>query len=183
MDEELIEIWKGVIGYEGEYQVSNIGRVRSIGKRIEVTDCIGRMYSKNIKGKILSPNDNGRGYLSVQLGRKGGRRYIHRLVAEIFIDNHKDLSEVNHLNNNRGDNHYSNLEWCTRAYNTKYKETMGTQLKGEEIYKSILKESDVTKIKMMLSQGIAQRIIAEQFNVNQVTISNVNTKKTWKHVV
>ena len=102
-----VEEWKDVKGYEGLYQVSNLGRVKSI------------IYDKE---KILKPKC-ARGYYQVHLCNKGvpiKTCYIHRLVAEAFIPNPTNLSEVNHKDENKLNNHVSNLEWCTRAYNNNY---------------------------------------------------------------
>lgn len=108
------EIWKDIKGYEGLYQISNIGRVKSHPR---IKGCI---YHKE---KILSPHDNGNGYLCVDLyGGNNNRRkyYIHRLVAEMFIQNPNDYPIVNHKDENRKNNIVANLEWCTYKYNLNY---------------------------------------------------------------
>lgn len=103
-----MEVWKDVVGYEGTYMVSNLGRVRG-------------MY-----GKILRPLVRQHGYLSVFLYGKGdnARKYkqfsIHRLVAEAFIENPNGYAEVNHLDEDKTNNRADNLEWCDRKYNTNY---------------------------------------------------------------
>lgn len=103
-----MEIWKDVVGYEGTYKVSNLGRVRG-------------MY-----GKILRPLVRRHGYLSVFLYGKGNnaRKYkqfsIHRLVAEAFVENPNGYAEVNHLDEDKTNNRADNLEWCDHKYNTNY---------------------------------------------------------------
>ena len=106
----MTEIWKDIKGYEGIYQVSSHGRVRSL------------KYSKE---RILKPRKDKGGYKQVELCRDGkGKTYrVHRLVAEAFIPNPNNLPCVNHKIDDyehRSDNRVENLEWCTVAYNNNY---------------------------------------------------------------
>lgn len=105
------EIWKDVVGYEGLYQVSNLGRVRSL------------WHDVWHKGKILKPSFDGKkNYLFVGLHKNGKttQRNIHRLVAETFIPNPNNFPCVNHINEIKTDNRACNLEWCTVEYNSNY---------------------------------------------------------------
>lgn len=105
------EIWKDIVGYEGLYQVSNLGRVKSRGS------------DKWHKGRMLKPMFDGKGnYLFVGLHKNGKtkQRNIHRLVAEAFIINPNNLPCVNHINEVKTDNKVTNLEWCTVEYNSNY---------------------------------------------------------------
>ena len=108
------EIWKDIIGFEGHYQVSNKGKIRSI---------------KNNKIKELKPYKEIKrcGYLSVYLRLPGQKftKKVHRLVAEAFIPNPNGFPEVNHIDENKENNCVENLEWCTGEYNLCY----GTRLK------------------------------------------------------
>lgn len=99
------EIWKPVVGYEGLYEVSNLGRVKSL-----------------ITSRILKPGRHNIGYLIVSLtiNKKSRMRYVHRLVAEAFIPNPDNLSVINHKDEDKTNNHYLNLEWCTQKYNNHY---------------------------------------------------------------
>lgn len=101
------EIWKDVKGYEKLYQISNMGRVRSMNYR-----------RKNVIG-ILNPGRDKDGYLQVNLSKKGKTRMskIHRLVAEAFILKEKNKNQVNHKDGNKENNHIENLEWCTNSEN------------------------------------------------------------------
>lgn len=102
------EKWKPVFGYEGLYEVSDLGRVRS-------------KYSG--EWKVLKPAKNHNGYLFVNLKRDSRQKnfYLHRLVADAFIPNDNIFNtEVNHINEIKSDNRASNLEWCDRSYNLAY---------------------------------------------------------------
>lgn len=107
----MIEVWKDINGYEGLYQVSNLGRVKSLPKY----DRLGRYHKECIKATV----DNGNGYLIVNLKHNGKQQMItvHRLVAEHFITNSEMLPEVNHKDGNKSNNNVNNLEWCTRIDN------------------------------------------------------------------
>ena len=112
------EIWKDIQGYEGEYQVSNLGRIKSLPrKRVTPT---GWPYLS--KGKILTPKLRKDGYLEISLRTKGkGKSYfIHRLVAQAFIPNPYNKPQVNHLNGKKSDNRIENLECATRKENMQH---------------------------------------------------------------
>ena len=101
------EYWKPVVGYEGHYQVSNFGRVKSI------------KFGKEI---ILKQRQCMNGYKLVTLYKDGKGKIIlvHRLVAQAFIPNPDNLPEVNHKDENKTNNVVTNLEWCDRLYNVRY---------------------------------------------------------------
>lgn len=118
--ENMKEIWKDVVGYEGLYQVSNLGRIKSLPK-LCINGNGGKYYTKE---KILKPQygSNGRTYTHVCL-RKDGKTHIkeiHRIVAIAFIPNPLNLPQVNHRDENPSNNTVSNLEWCDGFYNHNY---------------------------------------------------------------
>ena len=106
------EIWKSIKGYEDIYQVSNLGRVKSLDR--ELWNGEGFFIKK---GRILKPRTS-TNYNRVQLSGKD--YYIHRLVAEAFIPNPNNLPQVNHKDENTRNNNADNLEWCTSKYNNNY---------------------------------------------------------------
>ncbi|WP_260301600.1 NUMOD4 motif-containing HNH endonuclease [Schleiferilactobacillus harbinensis] len=111
----MIEKWKDIEHYEGIYQVSNLGRVRSIPR----VDGIGHPWH----GKVLKPTPQRNGYLNVSLLDGHGNRKkmrVHRLVAQAFVPNPNNYQEVNHLDECRTNNCASNLEWCTTQQNLNY---------------------------------------------------------------
>lgn len=97
------EIWKDVKGYEGLYQVSNLGRI------------------KNKKDYIIKPelNKNGYKYMPLYKNNKRRRELLHRIVATAFIKNTNNLPQVNHIDGNKSNNKVDNLEWCSCSYNLK----------------------------------------------------------------
>ena len=115
------EIWKDVVGYEGLYQVSNLGRVRSVDRIVN-----GRWGNNFVKGLILKPYTV-KGYKQVHLSKNNKKTHykIHRLVAETFIPNPYKLPQVNHKDEDKTNNCVENLEFCTQSYNNNY----GTRLK------------------------------------------------------
>lgn len=104
------EIWRDIKGYEGLYQVSNLGRIKSLGN------------NKSRKEKIKSIRISKEGYEKVDLYKKGKIQtlFVHRLVAKEFIKNINSFEEINHKDENPRNNNVNNLEWCDRKYNINY---------------------------------------------------------------
>lgn len=104
------ETWKDISGYEGLYQVSNLGRIMSLKK------------IKGIGNRILKLSKSHNGYSVVILSKNGklNNYKVHRLVASEFISNQYNLPEVNHIDEDKNNNFVENLEWCTQIYNLRY---------------------------------------------------------------
>lgn len=115
------EIWKDIEGYEGLYQVSSLGRIKSFDRIIKYK-IKNKIITYLKKGRIMKPHNNGRDYLNIQFKDGNIRKhlYIHIIVAKAFIPNPYNLEQVNHKNFNKTDNRVENLEWCTQAYNNTY---------------------------------------------------------------
>lgn len=106
----MCELWKDIPDYEGLYQVSNLGNVRSLNWR----------NTGEIKNMFLKTHNQG--YLKVELTKNGKRKtfMVHRLVALCFVKGYQEGYVVNHINKDKTDNRAENLEWCTQSYNTAY---------------------------------------------------------------
>jgi len=132
--ENQVEIWKSHPEYVG-IEVSTFGRVRSLDK---VVPCRGN-GTRLMKGRILKPTSNSRGYLTVavKVNDKFISKSVHRLVAQTFIPNPDNLPQVNHKDCNRKNNNVNNLEFCTASYNAKYREKFGIsnkETKGRPVF-------------------------------------------------
>ena len=111
------EIWKDIKGYEGLYQISNLGRVKSISRKINT------FYGyRKTKEKILKSSYDKDGYLKITITNnwKHKTHKIHRLVAEAFIPNPDNKPTINHIDGNKLNNSIDNLEWATRKEQTKH---------------------------------------------------------------
>lgn len=108
-----MEIWKDIKGYEGLYQISSLGRIKSLKRKI---------YKRKCNDTIVSLKPNNKGYCKVILHNNGKRKavFVHRLVAEHFIDNPDNLPQVNHKNEIKTDNNVENLEWISANDNLNY---------------------------------------------------------------
>ena len=114
----MIEEWRPVVGYEGLYEVSNTGRVRSVDRYIKNGHSSYRLH----KGKVISLLKGEYGYIQVNLyyNGKNYKKYVHRLVAQAFIPNPDNLPQINHKDEDKTNNRVDNLEWCTAKYNINY---------------------------------------------------------------
>lgn len=167
----MIEEWKPVVGYEGMYDVSNLGKVR---RRYKTTP------TRLLK---LSPHD---GYLRAHLCRDNKARmwFVHRLVAEAFIDNPDGKPFVNHIDGNRSNNVVSNLEWVTMSENHRHAfRVLGRQnRKGSQSNLAKLTEDQIYDIRRQASSGVLHRLIAEQYSVCRQTIGDIANGKSWGHI-
>lgn len=161
------EIWKDIAGYEGLYQISNKGRVKSLNRLVKDTT---KDRVQKIRGRILKYCDNGKGYKMVYLNKNRERKnyYVHRLVAETFIPNPKQLPEVNHKDLNKANNKISNLEWITELDNKRH-------YRMTEIAKIRNKERGETRREAYKKQidKVIPRIIFE-YSKNNKTLKQIN---------
>jgi hypothetical protein len=170
------EIWKPVVGYEGLYEVSNLGNVRSVDK----VDRQGQKKHGRVRKLLL--NQVGYLYVGISVENKKANLTVHRLVARAFIPNPDNKPQVNHIDGNKTNNIVSNLEWVTVAENTQHAYTTKlNKYKGENSHLAKLTEKQVIEIYDRLQNGEYQYRLAEEYGVNKTTISNIYCQKSWWH--
>lgn len=164
-----MEIWKEVKDYEGMYEVSNLGNVR------------------NFKTKhVLKSSLSKKGYPKVNLWKNKGykTRPIHRLVAIAFIKNNLYKPQVNHIDGNKTNNRLDNLEWCTQEENMRHAVDMGLKvgMSGEDNGRCKITEKLAKKIIEDIKNGHRNIDIKNKYNVTKDIVSNIKSKKAWKHL-
>jgi hypothetical protein len=169
------EIWKDIKGYEGFYQVSNLGNVKSLDRKT--------LYQyKWIKGKILKPSDN-KGYLRVCLQKNSDKswKYIQRLVGEAFIPNPNNLPEINHKNLIKSDNYVENLEWSTKQDNMDHAVRNGVILSGENANTAKLTWDKVRIIRewYLEDKSSTGRGLGKIFGVSKHAINSLLKNEFW----
>lgn len=124
------EIWKDIQGYEGMYQVSNYGRVKSLGRLVNGSNQYGVKFQYLKKDKILKPILDKWGYLRISIYKNNHKiaKRIHILVAETFLENQNNYSIINHINGDKTDNRVENLEWCTQSHNVQESYRLGLRI-------------------------------------------------------
>lgn len=177
--EEGSEFWLAIVDYEGMYEVSNLGRVKSLDR----VDSRGWA----IKGRIMKMFLNRAGYFKVQLfcNGKPSTRLVSRLVAQAFISNPENKPTVNHLNGNKASNVVENLEWATHEENSKHAVATGLRPpnRGIKNGQSKLTPALIHRARTLNEVGHGQRKIAKLFGVSKSCIASALKGTNWKHLV
>jgi hypothetical protein len=170
------ERWVPVKGLEGKYEISNYGRVKSLGRK-----------GNHFKTHFLTLTRNGphHKYIIAQLwdGNKKQSTMVHRLVALHFLENPINVTVVHHKDGNKENNHVSNLEWCTTRQNLLYDFAMGVRSnRGEKspMHKLTKREVDFIRYLFGLYPNMNETWIARFYGISQHAISCVVNFKTWK---
>lgn len=179
------EIWRDIEGYEGLYQVSSEGRVKSLERKVPKWD-----GWRTVKERILKPVFSSNGYLTVPLyaGGKQKTLKIHRLVCQAFHENPENKPEVNHINEIKTDNRACNLEWCTTKENCNHGTRNERVAKG--VSKALSKQvgqytRDGELIKIWTSAREAQRQAGfSQSHISAAARGKLKTHKSfvWKYI-
>jgi len=173
-----MEIFKDIKGYEGLYQVSNLGRVKSLPKEVVIYN--GGSYKTKVK--FLKPKlCNHYGYLTFNLNGKFKKQ--HRLVAEAFIPNPENKPQVNHIDSDKTNNTIDNLEWVTASENTihayKNKLIKNNPYKGIDNNGSKFTKEDIITIR---NSNDTQRAIGKKYGVSHVVIGRIINNKSYKNI-
>lgn len=184
LESKTEEVFKDILNHEG-YQVSNLGRIKSLSKKIKCRN--GTRISKD---RILK-NNSYNGYQRIQMGKKSKHFLVHRLVALHFIPNPLNKPCVNHIDGVKDNNRVENLEWVTysenniHAYNfliqDRSKKNKENFKRGSYQHLSKLKEHEVKEIRSIYSKGMGV-ILSKEYNVSQTTILNIVNNKIWTHI-
>lgn len=176
----MTKIWKDVKGYEGSYQVSSDGEVRSVAKSVRRNN--GRKHT--IKSTLLRPALNKDGYYKCALcvDKKLKSFRVHRLVAEAFLVNTCN-GEVNHKDGNKRNNAVTNLEYVSHQDNCKHARRLGLQvsLKGSKIWNAKLHEIEIPLIRGFLNAGISARALARLYGMDKSVFNGIKNNTLWKH--
>lgn len=166
------EIWKPVKGFEGRYEISNFGRIKS---------CVRG------KWKLLEPKrPNTQGYYNMALwdsanGCKGKTTCVHRLVADAFCDKPttNERLEIDHIDSNRLNNHHTNLRWLTSSQHRKISYEKGEIRRGEKRFNARLTIQKVLEIR---GSGLSRSKLAKKYNVSLGTIQCVIDRRSWSYI-
>lgn len=171
------ELWRPVVGYEGLYEVSNLGGVRSLDRIVSRGN-----QTLRLKGAIKNPAEDSYGYLQARLTKdgKGKLVLVHRLIAMAFIENPESLPEVNHLDLDKKNNAALNLEWSLHSDNMKHAGDRGRLCGYMNKNKRIkLCPASVAGIREASRLGGTHRGIASSFGVSSTTVGNIVNHQRW----
>lgn len=178
MSIEANETWRPVVGYESFYEVSDLGRVRSLPRLVRHGGrcALDVMIKKG--GRVLKPSDHEKGYLIVNL--RGRTQLVHRLVLEAFRGPCPDGMEGCHFpDSTRTNCRLDNLRWDTRKSNHADKIVHGTSLRGERSPRAKLTNGCIDRIRDMATCGAMQKDIGALFGITQTHVSNLLSGKRW----
>jgi hypothetical protein len=176
------EIWKPVLGYEGFYEISSLGRVRSVKRTIiRKNGC-----PQTIRERMLKTDHDGSPYLhtSLSIGGAVKTKSVHALVAEAFIPNPMKLPEVNHKDTNKRNNSIKNLEWMTRSEQQIHARGfgLGPENVGSRNGQSKFNEQSAAECRERFLMGESLRGLASSFGVHVEVVRSLVKRRTWRHV-
>lgn len=183
------EVWKPIFRYEDRYEVSNLGRIRSIARTgFHPKNKGGGTHNFKVSQKFLAINiSKTTGYQVVSLSRNGRGiiKNVHRLLALAFLPGHFEGACVNHKNGVRGDNRLSNLEWVTHAQNVKHgyevlgNKSLGGKKRSVTVVNRKLTEEKVLEIRRLRKQGLLLTEIAAKFGILPSYVATIANRRQW----
>lgn len=173
-DKKMKEIWKDIPGYEGKYQASNLGRIRSVERKVRgICHFTNKEFERTIKSRILKPGRYCKSnHVSVILGKGTSGKPVHQLIMKTFVGEMPKGMEVLHINGNPLDNRLSNLRYGTRRENI-----LDVYYQGRKWRKLTLE--DVYYIRFCILCGISQRAIAREVKISDSVISSIKKGRSY----
>jgi len=174
------EVWRPIAGFEGAYEVSSLGRIKSLARTVTTSGKVRRRWI--VPERILSLGKTRKGYLSINLN-KNGRAYpreVHRLVCEAFHGQCPDGMEAAHEDGNPANAAASNLAWKTRKANHADKLVHGTHPIGEDVSNAKLTAAQAVEICRRALSGEGRRAVGREFSVTDRTIRNIVNGLRWE---
>lgn len=174
----MIEEWRQIQGFEGLYDVSNLGRVKSVERR-----CAHQGHTRRVPERVLKVTNDPRGYavVTLSLDSKNNTRRVHILVARAFLGAAPDGMEVNHRDNNRGNSCIDNLFYGTHLENMDQRQRDGRTARGDANGRTKLSSDDVREIRR-LRGVVSTYALADRFGVSYTSVWQAQVRKTFKHV-
>jgi hypothetical protein len=170
------EIWRTVPGYEGKYEASSLGQVRSLSRMLP---CLHTTALR--KGRVLKPYPNPRWkYLTVALGGETGPMTVHRIVASTFLTPAEGREHVNHKDGDRQNNRLENLEWISRSENMRHASRVLGRNNGELHGMAKLTPDDVDDIRIVHAFGASMGSIARAYGLVPCTVHSIVHGRSWK---
>lgn len=175
------EEWRNVAGYEGHYEVSNLGRIKSMDRILQNKN--GKRC--RWKARIMTPGKDKCGYEHLSLNLNGKRQplQVHRIVATAFIPNPENKPQINHIDCRKANNAASNLEWSTHDENIQHAVKNSLHRRGAENGNAKLTESSVSEMRSKYKTGkFSQADLGREYGIAATTICQILSRKRWGHI-
>lgn len=177
------EVWKDIEGYEGIYQVSNLGRIKSLDRKVRSRWGLMKQKGIVLKSRICN------GYVLICLSKNGKNKdvSVHRVIAKSWVPGRTDAkNEVNHIDGDKTNNSVDNLEWCDRRHNIQHSIRIGlrTRQDGAGGYSAILTEKEVKEIRELKKNNptISQPTLGRMFGISKSEIGYILNRAVWKNI-